>query len=72
MLIAGNAVLEFVSCCCPQTGRLVNEKEEFFELVGKALTNEKMVVGGDLMTLVMLVVMWAVLGKLMEFLGLHK
>ena len=40
-------VWEVVSCYCPQPGRSVNEKEEFYELMEKVVTNGKKLVGGD-------------------------
>ena len=46
-IIIGDVVWEVVSCCCPQTGRSVNEKEEFYELIDKVVTSEKVLVGGD-------------------------
>ena len=30
IVVTGDVVWETVSCCCPQAGRSVNEKEEFF------------------------------------------
>ena len=40
-------VWEIVSCYCPQVGRLVNEKEGFYELMDKVGTSEKVLKGGD-------------------------
>ena len=40
--------MKFASCYCPQAGRSVNEKEEFCELMGKIVTSEQVLVGGDL------------------------
>ena len=42
-----DVVWEIVSCHCPQAGRSINEKEEFFELMDKVVTSEKWLVGGD-------------------------
>ena len=39
--------MEVVSGHCPQAGRLVNEKEEFYELMDKVVISEKVLVGGD-------------------------
>ena len=36
-----------ISCYGPQTGRSVNEKEEFYELMDKSVTSEKVLVGGN-------------------------
>ena len=41
-----DVVWEVVSCHCPHTGRLVNENEEFYELMDKVVTSE-VLVGGD-------------------------
>ena len=46
-IIIGDVVWEVVSCYCPQAGRSVDEKEEFYELVDKVVTSEKVLVGGD-------------------------
>ena len=46
-IIIGDVVWEVVSCYCPQAGRSVNEKEEFYELMDKVVTSEKVLVGGD-------------------------
>ena len=35
--------MEVVSGHCPQAGRLVNEKEEFYELMDKVVTSEFLV-----------------------------
>ena len=45
--VIGDVVWEVVSFYCPQTGRSVNEKEEFYELMDKVVTSEKVLVGGD-------------------------
>ena len=42
-----DVVWEIVSCHCPQAGRSINEKEEFFELMDKVVTSEKWLVGSD-------------------------
>ena len=47
VIVIGDAVWEVVSCYCPQAGRSVNEKEEFYELMKKVVAIEKMLVGGD-------------------------
>ena len=36
-----------VSCYCPWAGRSVNEKKEFYELMDKVVTSEKVLVSGD-------------------------
>ena len=46
-VVIGNVVWEVVSCYCPQAGRSVNEKEEFYELMGNVAISEKVLVGGD-------------------------
>ena len=45
-IVIGDVVWEVVPCCCPQAGRSVNEKEEFYELMDKVVTKE-VLVGGD-------------------------
>ena len=46
-IVIEDVVWEVVSCYCPQAGRSVNEKEEFYELMDKFVTSEKGLVGGD-------------------------
>ena len=46
-IVIGDIVREVISCYCPQVGRLVNKKEEFYELMDKVVTSEKVLVGGD-------------------------
>ena len=46
-IIIGDVVWEVVSCYCPQAGRSVNEKEEFYELMDKVVTSDNVLVGGD-------------------------
>ena len=46
-IVIGDVVWEVVSCCCPQAGRSVNENKEFYELMDKVVTSEKVLVGGD-------------------------
>ena len=46
-IVIGDVVREVISCYCPQVGRLVNKKEEFYELMDKVVTSEKVLVGGD-------------------------
>ena len=46
-IVIGGIVWEVVSCCSPQAGRSVNEKDEFYELMDKVVTTEKLLVGGD-------------------------
>ena len=46
-IIIGDVVQEVMSCYCPQARRLVNEKEDSYELMDKVVTSEKMLVGGD-------------------------
>ena len=43
-IITGHVVWEVVSCYCPQARRSVNENEEFYELMDKVVTNEKLLV----------------------------
>ena len=44
-IVIGDAVV--ISCYCPQDGRSVYEKEEFYELMDKVVTSGKVLVGGD-------------------------
>ena len=46
-IVIGDIAWEVVYCYCPQAGRSVNEKEEFFEQTDQVVTSEKMLVGGD-------------------------
>ena len=46
-IVIGDVVREVVSCYCPQADRSLNEKKEFYELMDKVVTNEKMLVVGD-------------------------
>ena len=46
-IVIGDVVWEIVSCYCPQAGRSVNKKEEFYELMDKVVTSGKVLVGGD-------------------------
>ena len=46
-IIIGDVVWEVVSSYCPQAGISVHEKEEFYELMDKVVTSEKVLVGGD-------------------------
>ena len=46
-IVNGDLVWEVVPCYCSQAGRSVNEKEEFYDLIDKVATSEKMLVGGD-------------------------
>ena len=46
-IVIGDVIWEVVSCYCPQAGRSVNEKEEFYELMGKVVTSKKALVGGE-------------------------
>ena len=67
-IVIRDVVWEVVSCYCPQAGRSVNEKEEFYELMDKVVKSCWRVV-----TLMgMLVVIWVVLGRFMVVLGLVK
>ena len=45
-IVIGDIVREVVSCYCPQAVRSVNEKEEFYGLMDKVVTSEKVLVGG--------------------------
>ena len=40
-IVIGDVVWEVVSCYCPQAGRSVNEKEEFYELMDQDVTSDK-------------------------------
>ena len=44
-IVIGDVVWEVVSCYCPQAGRSVNEKEEFYVLMNKVVTSEVLVDG---------------------------
>ena len=46
-IVIGDVVWVVVSCYCPQAGRSVNEKEEFYELMDKVVTSDNVLVGGD-------------------------
>ena len=46
-IVIGDVVWEVVSCYYPQATRSVNQKEEFYELMDKSVTSEKLLVGGD-------------------------
>ena len=46
-IVTGDVVLQLVSCYCPQVGRSVNEKEEFYELMDKFARSKKVLVGSD-------------------------
>ena len=46
-IVIGDVVWEVVSCYCPQAGRSVNEKEEFYELMDKVVASDNVLVGGD-------------------------
>ena len=46
-IVIWDVVWEGVPCYYPQAGRSVNEKEEFYELMDKVVTSEKVLVGGD-------------------------
>ena len=46
-IVIGDVVWEVVFCYCPQVGRSVNEKEEFYELMDKVMTSDNVLVGGD-------------------------
>ena len=45
-IVIGDADWEVVFFYCPQAGRSVNEKE-FYELMDKVVTSEKVLVSGD-------------------------
>ena len=64
--ITEDVVWEVGSYYCPQVGRSVNEREEFYELMDKVVIIEKGMLMG------MLVVIWVVLERFMGFLGLGK
>ena len=46
-IVIGDVVWEVVSYYCPQAGRSVNEKEEFYELMDKVVTSDNVLVGSD-------------------------
>ena len=46
-IVIRDSVWEVVSCYCPQAGRSINEKEEFYELIDKYVKSEKVLLGGD-------------------------
>ena len=46
-IVTGDVVWEVLSCYCQQASRSVNEKDEFYELMDKVATSEKIVVGSD-------------------------
>ena len=46
-IVIGDVVWEAVSCYCPLAGRSVNEKEEFYELMDKVVTNDNLLVVSD-------------------------
>ena len=54
---------------CPQAGRSVNGKEECYELMD-GVTSKEVLVGGDFMAI--LIVIWMVLERFIEVLGLDK
>ena len=68
-IVIGDVVWE-VSCYCPQVCRSANEKEELYELMGKVVTSEKVLVGGHFNG--HLVVIWVVLDRSMAVFGLGK
>ena len=45
-IVIGDVIWEVVSYYCLRAGRLVNEKEEFYELMDKFVTSEKVLVSG--------------------------
>ena len=45
-IVIREVVWQVVSCCSPWAGRTVNEKEEFYEIMDKVVTSEKMLVYG--------------------------
>ena len=42
-IVIGDVLWEVVPCYCPQAGRSVKEKEEFYELMSKVVTSEVLV-----------------------------
>ena len=42
-IVIRNVVWEVMSCYCPHAGRSVNEKEGFYELMGKFMTSEEFI-----------------------------
>ena len=47
-IVIRDVVWKVVSGYCPQAPRSVNEKEEFYELMDKFVTSERVLVGGDI------------------------
>ena len=45
--VIGDVVWEVLSCYYSQAGRSVNENEEFYELMDKVVTSEKVLVGSN-------------------------
>ena len=46
-IVIRGVVWEVVSCYCPQVGRSLNQKQEFYELMDMVVTSDKLLVGGD-------------------------
>ena len=46
-IVIGDVVWEVISCYYSQAGRSVNENEEFYELMDKVVTSEKVLVGSN-------------------------
>ena len=46
-IVIGDVPWEVVFCYCPQAGRVINEKEESYELMDKVVTSERVLVAGD-------------------------
>ena len=46
-IVVGDVLWEVVCCYCAQAGRSVNDKEEFYQLMDKIVTSEKVLVGCD-------------------------
>ena len=46
-IVVGDVLCKLVSCYCPRTGRSVNKNKKFYEIIGKVVTSEKVLVSGD-------------------------
>ena len=46
-IVIRDVVWEVVSCYCPKAGRSVDEKNDFYKLMDKVVTSEKVLLGGD-------------------------
>lgn len=51
-IVIRDEIWENVLCYCPHAGRSVVENDEFYELLDRAVTSNKVLIGGDLNDLV--------------------